>query len=239
MRLPNWFRIVWWIIILAVTTFVLRARYNSIISGNSTTVDALLIFIWFALLLLPLFQEVELFGVKFKSYLDTLKSEIKSDILNVRSEIQNFAAINTQISPSIHLTPPPDYQLPVLEEKFREILEEVMKKQPSPTFAAREEAIRAPDKATYLFSVRYTIEQEIKRILGLLFSETEIKKGHSIHHMLNMVAKEAIPPEMVDMIKSIYAICSLAMHGEQVTEDQFRFISEIAPRLIASLKTLG
>jgi hypothetical protein len=118
MKLPNWFKIAWWIVLSSVLTFTLSSRFPAIRDGSATGIDAFLFLILVSLLLLPLFQEFDLFGLKLKAQIAEVKTEVKDQVSQLRNEIL-IIGINTQFSPQINLTPPPDSSLPALEENFR------------------------------------------------------------------------------------------------------------------------
>src|SRR5262245_33992895 len=101
MRAPEWLRVVWWGI-LAISGAVFSAvRYHSGDHDYPNTVDTTVSVVWLALLLLPLLSEVSIGGVTLKKEVEALKSEVKEQLLNIRSEIQNTTQVQTQVSPNI------------------------------------------------------------------------------------------------------------------------------------------
>jgi hypothetical protein len=73
MKLPNWFKIVWWLLLTSGLTWVLYQRYPDLVAGHAAAADVFFFAVWIALLLAPLFQEVNLLGLKFKQEIDELK----------------------------------------------------------------------------------------------------------------------------------------------------------------------
>ena len=63
MKLPNWFKILWWIILLVIVSVFLYNRYPDLTTGSATTADTFIFLIWVALCLLPLFEELSFFGI--------------------------------------------------------------------------------------------------------------------------------------------------------------------------------
>jgi hypothetical protein len=66
MKLPKWFKISWWIILLLLTGIILFKRYEAITTGQSVPVDVFVFLIFVALMLVPIFSEIEFFGLKLK-----------------------------------------------------------------------------------------------------------------------------------------------------------------------------
>ncbi|HTD17273.1 MAG TPA: hypothetical protein VK673_18960 [Chthoniobacterales bacterium] len=87
MRLPNWFKIVWWALLIALLTFFLLQRYPDLVEGRATPSDVFVFSVWAALVLVPLFQELNLFGIEVKQEVRELRSELKSELVNLRSQI--------------------------------------------------------------------------------------------------------------------------------------------------------
>jgi len=102
---------------------ILAKRYGDLIGGNSTGSDMLVLVVWLALLLLPLFQEVSLFGLTFKREFEALKTSVSDNVASIRAEIRNSIDIRTQISPNIVFpATPPDSQLPAIKKMIEAAL---------------------------------------------------------------------------------------------------------------------
>ena len=55
MKLPNWFKILWWILLIGLTGIILFKRFDEIISGQSVLFDIFIFLIFVALMLVPIF----------------------------------------------------------------------------------------------------------------------------------------------------------------------------------------
>lgn len=239
-KFPNWFKITWWIGLFTVFTYFFVTRYNSFIDGSSTTTDVVILLVWICLLLMPLFQEISLFGMKLKQEIDSVKSEIKEQIVNLRSEIHNSIDVRTNISQQLSLSPPPpDRQLPVLEERFRKVLKEELRKYGIPGQVETPSKIDVPDNASFLFSVRFSIERELRRIWQERFGKIKNTRPYSPYQITrSLLEHELIDPQLVDIIREVNSICSLAIHGEKVSQDQVDFVRRIVADLVASLEAI-
>src|SRR5260370_10583586 len=111
MRLPNWFKIIWWALLFAFLTFFLFQRYPDLVEGRATPSDVFIFSVWAVLVLVPLFQELNLFGIELKQQLRELRSELKSELLNLRSEIRTRADAPARGN----LVPLTDAELPPLD----------------------------------------------------------------------------------------------------------------------------
>lgn len=146
----------------------LITRLNSIINGTSTPIDIKIFLIWIALLLVPIFEEISLFGIKLKREIDNLRTDLTGQILSLRTDIQNSIDFKTEIKPNFYLHPPADEQLSKIEE-FKEVLDKALKdkgivKPEYPDLDVSEEI-------KFLFSVRYQIEKELRRIYDSFLEE--------------------------------------------------------------------
>ncbi len=75
MKLPNWFKIIWWVLLLIAISYAVTVRFESYKSGDVTGLDALVLLIWIALALVPVYQEIHILGFKFKQEKEPLKPQ--------------------------------------------------------------------------------------------------------------------------------------------------------------------
>jgi len=229
MKLPNWVKIIWWLILIILFALVLWLRPGNIMSIATPTMDIIIIIVLIALLIMPLFKEFSVLGISFKKEIDSLKSDIDRQIISLKSEVRN-----TIIFP----TPSSDSELESLEERIAPILEKALEekgiKKPKPT-----EQPKAPDDTQLLFSVRYALENELKRIAKWLWAPPKELRYRTPLQIADILARrETINPEVVDMIREVYAICSAAIHGDYVSEDLVNFVKDISPNLLAYLESI-
>jgi len=238
MKLPNWIKIVWWLLLLGFFAYLLSQRYDSIMSGATSATDIVIFLIFIALLAIPLFQEVSLFGVSFKKEIDNLRTEFREQIVNLRSDIQNTINMRAEISPHIYFPyPHPDSELPSIEQRIKPILEQALKergiKEPPPI----PERQLASDNAIYLFSVRYAIDKELRRITRYYWISEDIEYcPRTLRQMLDfLVHLGTIDKEFASAIREVYAVCSAAIHGEDVSDAKVQFVREVYREILHSL----
>lgn len=98
MKLPNWFKITWWLLVLLGTSVALVTRFNNISSGIYTPLDAFIFILWVILILCPIFSEIKFFGLGVKRELEDLKNTTQNQITNLRNEIQNKFNLNQTVN---------------------------------------------------------------------------------------------------------------------------------------------
>jgi len=235
MKLPNWFRILWWVGITLALIVLISDRVPPIQEGTANSVDAFLFLILTILLLLPLFKEFDFFGVKLKAQIDEVKAEVKDQVTQLRNEIVSIG-INTQVSPQIYLNPPPDSQLPELEKKYQKILDELRKERNISGSVDIQTDLLIPSDVNYLFVVRYSIEKELRRIWRDRFDGETKRRPVPVHKILGLLVEAGlIESRISNMIREVYSVCSPAIHGEDVSDKQVSFVRDIAPNLISAL----
>lgn len=74
MKLPQWFRIGWWVLLTGMLSWALCGRYADFAAGHGTSIDLFILLVWTGLMLAPLFQEVSILGFKLGSPDDLFKT---------------------------------------------------------------------------------------------------------------------------------------------------------------------
>ena len=235
MKLPNWFRIIWWLVLLGAISYVIVHRHDALVTGQGSFGDIFLLLIWVALFLVPIFQEVDIFGIKLKQHINELKREVDG----LRTDIRNTIDVKTQFSPTFNiLSAPPDAQLPAIEERYRRILDDTLKKY-GVVPQKDETLIEIPENTLFLFKARYMIEREISRIWDQRMSSEMFTRPLSISRMATDLANEGfIPHELISVIRDVYAAASPAIHAREVSKPRIDFVREVVPELIAALKAI-
>jgi hypothetical protein len=77
------------VFLLALTKIILRKRYVAITTGLSVPADVFIFIIFIALMLVPIFSEIEFFGIKLKKELEELKADINIRLGDIKNEIRN------------------------------------------------------------------------------------------------------------------------------------------------------
>jgi hypothetical protein len=236
MRLPNWFKIAWWAALTALLTYFLFLRYPDLVVGKAAAADVVVFIIWIALLLAPLFNEVSLLGITLKQQIEDLKGFVSSQV----TELRNAVDVRTSISQQFTL-PANDAKLPDIENMVKNAVAAQMSAQGKTSFQPAD--LAAPPDVSLLFAARYNIERELRRIAEgrqvVSGIASLIQSPPSISQLTrHLTQAELIEPSLASAIREVYSVCSPAIHGEQVTTAQVRFVKDVAPELVAALRAV-
>jgi hypothetical protein len=240
MKLPNWLRITWWILLTTGLTIFLLWRLTALVIGAGTPFDMVAFVVWICLVLAPVFTEVELLGFRLKQEIASVKQHVDKQVESLRADIHNSVDVRSHFSPQITFTTPPaDAQLPELEKHLLETLEETLRshgltrqQQGSGTLPA------VPQDNVYFFQVRYLIERELQRIWEAHFSGSSQRALLVTAVLPSLVKAELISPEVAKAIRDVYSVCSPAIHGREVSGAQRRFVQEVTPDLLRTLRAI-
>lgn len=238
MQFPRWLKLLYWGLLFIGSTWLLGYRYAEGDPAFPTQVDTAVAVVWLAMAFAPLFSEFSVGALSLKQEVQNLKAEVKDQLLTLRSEFSVATQIQSQLHQQISVqvpTPPPDSQLPALEERIRRVIREEVGSRLEP--GDQKALADVPSDVHYLFTVRYALERELRR-LGRGWADEGRRPMSVIQIARDLVRFEAISPEMADSIRQVYAVCSPAVHGEMPTSDQISFVREVGPEIIAALRVL-
>jgi len=140
------FRTIWWVVVLVFFSLITLEIWTPILGfGDFRYIKSNIIIVflvWIALLLWPLFKEINLFGFSLKKEIDSLKSEVKEQRLEFREQIVNLKSEiriqNTILLPTISQgvkstmdvgTVPPDLESKQLSDEALKVLSTLWKHQ--------------------------------------------------------------------------------------------------------------
>lgn len=238
MKLPNWFKIAWWLLLTSVLTAFLYKRYPDLVAGAASIADVIVFLIWISLLLAPLFNEVSLLGITLKQQIEELKNSVSTQIADLRTTVDVRSSINQQFTMPL---PASDAKLPEIEAMLKKALTDVLSEQGREL--VRTTIVSAPEDVALLFAARYSIEKELRRIAEgrQMFSgiASLLPRSLPIGRLSTMLVEaEVIDPRLSNAIREVYAVCSPAIHGEPISEAQVSFVKDVAPGLIAALQAV-
>jgi hypothetical protein len=218
----------------------LGKRYSELFSGKPIMSQMLVLVVWFALILLPLFQEISLFGLTFKREFEALKANVRDEVASIRSEIRNSVDIRNQFSPSfVFQPPPPDSQLPAIGNKIQAELGDPPDDPETNRAAVFSELLGIPPDTESLFRARYNIEHEVRRLWQQYSRDANDRKFVPTLRIAKSLAEwEIINPEVERAIREVWLVASPAIHGEPVTSAKVEFVRKVAPLLVTILKRI-
>lgn len=246
MKFPNWFKISWWILLIALTGFILFKRFDAIANGQSVTADVFIFLVFVALLLVPIFSEFEFLGLKLKQQIEELETEIKVKFGDLKNELKN--EIRNSQTQTLHQTfaygpygpPPPDNKLPELENEIDRVLKSKLKEHG--ITVEEQDLLNVPNNNLKLFKVRYNIENELRRIWEQRFAneDTEFnrRKQPILRNIQELVEYRIIDKEIYHILREILSICNYAIHGEKVSDKQVDFAINNGNEILSYLKNI-
>jgi hypothetical protein len=192
--------------------------------------------IWVALLLAPLFNEVSLLGITLKQQIDELKGFVSTQVTDQRNAVEVRTSINQQFT-----LPANDAKLPDIETMVKTAVAAQRSAQGKTEMEPA--TLAAPADVSLLFTARYNIERELRRIAEgrqvVSGIASLVQRPPTISQLTRFLTQaELIEPSLANAIREVYSVCSPAIHGEQVTEAQVSFVRDVAPDLVATLRAV-
>ena len=252
MQFSNKFKIIWWIAILILVGIILYNRIEAIFSGNYIPGDVFLLLLFIALLLVPIFTEIDFFGVvKLKKEVEDLKNEIHINFGEIRNEIKS--TISPTFTNQIHLDRPANDE--VLQELDKQIKNEIPKEEYR---SLNLDEINIPKENIELFKARYLIEEELMRIFNelvaakysfpenyrfsnripyeFLMSQSNYKIPNSVQ-LLDVIAKLGVlSKNIIPIVREVILITNQAVHGAELTDSQIDFVNNNTGVILRELK---
>ena len=241
MKFSNTFKIIWWICLILVCGGLFYWRLDPISNGNSAPIDIFIFLILVALLLVPIFTEIEFFGIKLKREIEELKTQIKLQFGDLKNEIKNSQVQTIHQSFAGFGKPPTDEELPELEVQVDKILNEKLREYGIESEKILDEKLEVPSNNLKLFQIRYNIESELRRIWEKYNEEFPLSpnKYPLTKIIRELMRYEIIDPELHNILRETLSICNYAIHGEEVSENQIAFVNRNANEIINILKKMN
>jgi hypothetical protein len=238
LKLPNTFKVIWWIFLILVIGNFLYQRYPALVAGHAAPADVFVFFVLVALCLAPIFQEMSFFGLKFKQEIKSLKDHFDTQLAVLKTDIRNSIDFRPQIT--FPLPPPaPDAQLPNLEKVVQSAVGATLEKYGIKPTAAPDLTTLAKidDNVSFLIAARYHIERLLNQIAGIRATE---RRGYPVGRLIrDIIEHQLLDPRLAEAISEVYNVCSLAVHGREVTKAQVSFVRDTAPGLIKALQAIA
>lgn len=239
MKLPNWLKIIWWIALIGLTSIILYCRFDPIISGQSVPFDIFIFLIFVALMLVPIFSEIEFFGIKLKKEIEELKQDLNIKLGDIKNIIRNNQTQTVHQTVQTFGPPPPDNKLPELQEEIEKILSVKLKEHGVTTKITIAGRIDVPQDNLLMFQVRFNIEKLIRNIWEKRFESSDVDtrfKNQPMTQIIQDLAKfEIIDNNFYRILREILSICNYAIHGEKVTQNQVSFVTKNAKQILGFL----
>jgi len=238
MKFSNTFKIIWWIFLILLTGALFIWRLEPIGQGKSAPVDVFIFLILIALLLTPIFTEVEFFGIKLKREIEELKTQIKLQFGDLKNEIRNSQVQTIHQNITGFGPPPTDEEIPELDAKVDRILKEKLKDYNLELDGKPKIKVDIPDSNLMMFKVRYRIEQELRRIWIKNIDNIENRKKPLTIIIRELTDNRIIDKQLYYILREVLSVCNYAIHGEKVSQNQVDFVEKNAEEIIDFLSRM-
>ncbi len=225
----------WYLLLLVVSSWFVYQNRVVVLNFEFENFNSIsLVFIlWLVLLMLPLFSEMELFGVKLKKEVEKNRAEVKDSINELKTQMLDLRISNTLAnsqSISIYTS-----QLPT-DKEVKETLADVAK---TPRQGIEQEKQSIDDfvseTSIYLFKVRFTLE----KILSALCEKLSYSGIPNTNRMLTYVLKSGlIDKKIADYISQVNAICNRGIHGEIISDEYIQLVEALLPKILSELNSI-
>lgn len=228
------FKAVWWGTLVIVIGLYLWGRYPKLIEGSPSYFDAIVFGIWISVCLAPIFQEMDLFGIKLKQQIDDLKKDVNHQLSQMKTKlklsIEVSNANHNQIYFQSGMVPPKDSEIPNLPEQIQRTLNQM-----GITPAAEEtEEFSVDPIHVEMFKVRLAFEYLLREYSGI--SEKYRRRYSAVKLLSEICNYKGVSKQVLHGAMEVFSVCNYAVHGEPLTRAQISFVRESAPSLLKALK---
>jgi hypothetical protein len=230
------FKATWWFILVIVIGFYLCGRYPKLIEGSPSYFDAIAFVIWIGVCLAPIFQEMDLFGVKLKQQINDLKVGVDHQFSLMKTELKSSIEISNANSNQIYFQsgsiPPKDSEIPDISEQIQSTLNQMGI---YPENEGPENIDVGIDPIHIeMFKIRLAFEILLRKHSS---ENQEYLRRYSIGKQLRELHdSRGVSKQVLSGVMEIISVCNYAVHGEQLTDAQISFVRESAPGLLKALK---
>jgi len=229
--LKKYWKAIYLIVLIIISFVYLFNRWSAISFGNSTTLDSVIGIIFLVLLLSPLFNEINFLGFSFKTDLKELKNDLRNEILNLRSEINNSISFN----PSIDLSN--------LGSSFitKDELNELVESSKAETKNELEETLEEfgfSEETVEMFKIRYALELKLMEVASRIRKHyPDLRENFQPPTRVIWYLKEdnLINENLADAFRHVYTMSSRAIHGEKLEQETIDNLKELAPVMLYQL----
>ncbi len=193
----------------------------------------LIFILWLALLILPLFSEMEFFGIKLKRELEKTKTEVKESINELHLQLMDLKISNSNAN-TINFGNgflPSEQKLKELVNEFisnSSSTDETQKDNKQDTKVQNSINFDISEESTYLFKVRLLLEKSLTE----LCEKINFNNHKSMYEMTkHLVRCELINEKTADLLHQIIKIANRGVHGEIVSTEYIEFINRVLPEI--------
>ncbi len=203
-----------------ISIFAALAEINATVSIGLVSKELQPVFIWFIILFPTLLVLLFFWTLNFNTEVIYAPSDYKDDSSFHRALFGEEKEPDKEIN------------------NDREIIKKTLKELGIENQIQKDLHFNISDNVSYLFSVRYSLEKEIRRIAVKHLNNETTKPVMFL--LAKLVESEKISPSQHKALRNIYSISSPAIHGEdqKLTLAELEFVKQVTPGLIKDLKEI-
>jgi hypothetical protein len=194
-------------------------------------------------LLLPLFPEVELFGVKIKKEVEKLKTDVNENLNGLSLQLMDLKISNSNAN-TINIGNnflPTEQRLKELADEFiskpEDSSDEQSKSKPSeePSLTSKTDVesfdFDITDETLFLFKVRFYLE----KMLTTICKKTNKDEPIPTSTLGKISYLGFLLGDKVDLYREVAKIVNRGVHGEIISNEYISFIKKVLPELQTQL----
>ena len=234
------FKTLWWGILVIVIGFYLFERFDQLVAGKPSYLDALVFLVWVGVCLAPIFQEMDILGIKLKQQVEDLKKDMNHQLSILKTEIKSSIDISSanQNHISVNSTPEPakDSDIPHIQQEVNRIL-----KQKGIVHTASVELPDVNEISVELFKVRLAFEKLANKYTQsneVALTSARRRPAYTLGRILNELRRiSPISPDVLGGVSEVISICNYGIHGEIPSESQLEFVRSSSANLYKALES--
>lgn len=215
----------WYIILLIMSSVYVFVNWNDINKLSELNVRTVIFILWIALLILPLFSEIEIGSVKLKREIEQTRADVKESIGELKYQILDLKISNNNSNTLVFNNQP----LPSKDELSQ--LQLNIKPEDNDNLIMADEPIISNDNV-YLFKVRLDLEKQLSALCNLFQYEVRYNERRTMYSMVQfLIQHEVIDRNIAELIREILNIANRGVHGEIIDNDYISFVKKTYPKI--------
>ena len=212
----------WYIILLIMSSVYVFVNWNDINKLNELNVRTVIFILWIALLILPLFSEIEIGSVKLKREIEQTRADVKESVGELKHQILDLKISNNNAMYVYNGQPlaskaelsQMQMNMNINDEGFEQSLTDTK--------------LNVSDENIYLFKVRLDLEKQLSALCNF-FQYGERRSMYAMVQVL--IQHEVINRNTASLIREIINIANRGVHGEIVDADYILFVKRTYPKV--------
>jgi len=181
---------------------------------------------------MPFYNEIDIFGFKLKKEIVGLQKEL-NEVKN------NMILANTNNQTLYNILPTPSS-----DEKLNEIAKNLEKlTNHNKVHINTDEVVDIPENNLFLFKVRYSIENEINRIVKQMNSKNGL--GLNLYRMTltlklsALLEEDVIDSVLFETLREVIIICDAGVYREVIQKNKIQFVRKTMTKTIELLRSIN